>query len=128
MADNIRALHKGTHTSKAAMTSAAEAVRATAQASVAAISAANIDAAAMQSAMAKLQSRSAGGYFGDYKGAEQATMAMGAIIEAMRTAGFMDEASYAAANVKMEKVYAAVGNEDRFVRSSFISAVKALNN
>ena len=128
MADNIRALHKGTHTSKAAMTSAAEAVRATAQASVEALSAANIDGAAMQSAMSKLQGRSADGYFGDYKGAEQATMAMGAIIEAMRVAGFMDEAAYAEANTKMEKVYAAVGNDERFVRSSFISAVKALNN
>ncbi len=32
------------------------------------------------------------------------------------------------ANTKMEKVYAAVGNDERFVRSSFISAVKALNN
>lgn len=128
MASDIRALHKGTHTSRAAMTSAAEAVRATAQASVKALSEATIDQAAMQAAMAKLTERSAQGYFADYTGAEQATMAMGAIIEAMRTAGFMDEATYADANTKMEKVYAAVDNDERYRRSSFISAVKALNN
>ena len=128
LSTDIRNLHKGTHTSKAAMASAAEAVRATAQASVQALSAATIDQAAMQSAMNKLMARSSQGYFADYKGAEQATMAMGAIIEAMRTAGFMDEAAYAEANTKMEKVYAAVDDDERYRRSSFIAAVKGLNN
>lgn len=126
MAANIRALHKAVHTSRQATVAAAEKVRTAAKSAVSTLSAMTVDQAAMQAALQKLIDRSQGGYFADYTSAEQATMALGAMIEAMGAAGFMDTAAYDAANAKMEAVYGAVGNDERYVRSSFVSAVKGL--
>ena len=75
-----------------------------------------------------LASQSSAGYFADYESAEQATMALGAFVEAMRVAGHIDRAGYDNLSKQMEGVYGAVSDDEAFIRGAFISAVKKVNS
>ncbi|MEM7271244.1 MAG: multiheme c-type cytochrome [Pseudomonadota bacterium] len=112
----IADMHKAGQTSMASMTSAASVVRATAKQAVNALAAKEIGKAEMMAAAKKLAQRSAAGYFADYETAEQATMALGAIIEAMRTAGHLDSGGYDNLSQRMEGVYQAVSNDEAYPR------------
>ena len=127
MASDMRALHKAAQTSRGAMTSAASAARETARAAVKALSAKEVGKAEMMKAAKTLAQQSSQGYFADYESAEQATMALGAFVEAMRVAGHIDSAGYDNLSKQMEAVYGAVSNDEAFIRSAFISAVKKVN-
>lgn len=128
MAANIMAVHKGSQTSRAAMLETAKATRATAQAAVKRILAMKVDAAAMRKAMQRLIALGGEGYFADYETAEQATMAMGSVIEAMRIAGFIDAAAYKKVSTRMEEVYAAVADDEKYAPGRYREAVKALSD
>ncbi len=128
MAADMKALHKAAQTSKAAMTSAASAARETARAAVKALAAKQIGKAEMTKAAKTLAAQSASGYYADYESAEQATMAPGAFVEAMRVAGHIDRAGYDNLSKQMEGVYGAVSNDEAFIRSAFIAAVKKVNS
>lgn len=126
MAQHILDIHKASQTSREAMNAAARATKETARQAVEILATKEIDAAAMRKAMETLIERGSQGYFADYETAEQATMAIGAIIEAMRVAGFVDTAGYDRLSAGMEPVYAAVANDERYVVSRFIGAVQSL--
>jgi len=121
---DIKALHKASQTSRAAMTSAASAARETARAAVNALAAKEVGKAEMMAAAKTLAAKSSSGFFADYESAEQATMALGAFIEAMRVAGHLDSAGYDDLSKRMEGVYGAVSNDEAYIRNAFISAVK----
>lgn len=128
MSADMKALHQASQTSKAAMTSAASAARETARAAVKALAAKQIGKAEMTKAAKTLAAQSAAGYYADYESAEQATMALGAFVEAMRVAGHIDRAGYDNLSKQMEAVYGAVSNDEAYIRGAFIAAVKKVNS
>lgn len=128
MSADMKALHKASQTSKAAMTSAASAARETARAAVKALATKQIGKAEMTKAAKTLAAQSAAGYYADYESAEQATMALGAFVEAMRVAGHIDRAGYDNLSKQMEGVYGAVSNDEAYIRGAFIAAVKKVNS
>ncbi|MEO1612955.1 MAG: multiheme c-type cytochrome [Pseudomonadota bacterium] len=127
MAADIKAMHKASQTSRAAMLEAAKKVRSTARSAVQAIAGKTLTAADMRKAMETIVQRSSRGVYVDYESAEQATMALGSIIEAMRVAGFVDAAAYDALSSKMEPVYGSVANDEQYVPSRFFGAVQGLS-
>jgi len=127
MAADIKAIHAGTKTSREAFLEAAKKARSTAQAAVQALVSKDITAADMRQAMETIISKGSKGYFADYETAEQATMALGSIIEAMRVAGQIDAAGYEKLSKQMEAVYAVVANDEQYVRSRFVNAVQGLS-
>ena len=126
MAQHILDIHKASQTSREAMNAAARATKETARQAVEILATREIDASLMRTAMETLIEKGSQGYFADYETAEQATMAIGAIIEAMRVAGFVDTAGYDKLSASMEPVYAAVANDERYLVSRFIGAVQGL--
>ena len=127
MAADIMAMHKASQTSRAAMLEAAKKVRSTAQSAVQALAAKQLTAADMKGAMQNLISKASQDYFLDYETAEQATMALGSIIEAMRVAGFVEAGAYDALSSKMEPVYGSVANDEQFFPGQFSDAVAGLS-
>lgn len=127
MAEDIMAVHKGAQTSREALLAAARAARATAQSAVDILASKPIDAVTMRKTVESLIAKGGKGYFADYETAEQATMAMGAVIEAMRVAGYIDAAGYAKMSKGMEAVYAAVANDEAYVATRYVGAVQALS-
>ena len=79
----------------------------------------------MMKAAKTLSQLSSQGFFADYESAEQATMALGAFVEAMRVAGFVDSAGYDALSKKMEPVYGAVANDEKYLPTQFVGAVRS---
>lgn len=127
MRADILALHKASQTSREAVLEAAAKTKATARAAVNALAAKKIDAAEMRGVMDVLIARGTKGYFADYETAEQATMAMGSIVEAMRVAGYIDAAAYKKISSTMEAVYAAVADDERYIPSTYVAAIQALS-
>lgn len=62
--------------------------------------------------------------FTNYGGAEQATMALSAIITTMRNVGQIDSAKFQTAQAALNKVYATVEKDDAFKPSTFVAALK----
>jgi hypothetical protein len=54
-------------------------------------------------------------------------MAMGAIIEAKKTAGHIDEGRYESLMAELEKAYAAIENDERYARDAFRDASQGLS-
>lgn len=127
MAADIKAMHAASQTSRAAMLDAAKKVRSTARAAVQAIAGKSLSAGDMRQAMQTIAGRASKNVYSDYESAEQATMALGSLIEAMRVAGFVDAAAYDALSAKMEPVYGSVANDEQFIPSTFAGAVKGLS-
>ena len=63
------------------------------------------------------------GEYRDYPGAEQATMALSAIVEAMRQSGDIDSAQYEALNAVLDQAYAAVAKDEEYKSAVFIAAL-----
>ncbi len=127
MAADIKAMHAATQTSREAFQEAAKKTRSTARAAVQALVSKEIGADDMRQAMQAIITKGSNGYFADYETAEQATMALGSIIEAMRVAGHIDSAGYEKLSKQMEAVYGVVANDEQYVPSQFIGAVGNLS-
>ncbi|MFQ5763763.1 MAG: multiheme c-type cytochrome [Rhodospirillales bacterium] len=65
------------------------------------------------------------GEFVDYPGAEQATMALGAIINAMKNTGSITEDQFGVMNKALKGVLAAVDKDEAYVHKTFVAALKA---
>ncbi|MEO0360655.1 MAG: multiheme c-type cytochrome [Pseudomonadota bacterium] len=127
MRQDIRAMHAATQESREAMLTAARKLRATAKAAVQSIANRQLSAADMRRAMQTMIEKGSKGFFADYESAEQATMALGSMIEAMRVAGFINNAGYDELSSKMEPVYGAVANDEQFAPARFVGAVRSLS-
>lgn len=127
MAADIKAMHRATQTSREAFQDAAKKTRSTARAAVEAIASKELSGADMKGAMQAIITKGSKGYFADYETAEQATLAMGSILEAMRVAGHINSAAYEQISTKMEPVYASVANDEKYVPAQFIGAVRSLS-
>lgn len=65
------------------------------------------------------------GEFVDYPGAEQATMALGAIINAMKDTGSITEDQFGVMNKALKGVLAAVDKDEAYQHKTFLAALKA---
>ena len=64
------------------------------------------------------------GEYRDYPGAEQATMALSAIVETMRNTGAIDNGQFEALNAALAKSYAAVEKAEEYQSATFVAALK----
>ena len=64
------------------------------------------------------------GEYRDYPGAEQATMALSAIVDTMRNTGAINDSQFKALNAALQKVYTAVEKDEEYQSAAFVSALK----
>jgi len=64
------------------------------------------------------------GEYRDYPAAEQATMALSAIVETMRNTGAINNSQFEALNAALLKSYAAVEKAEEYQAAMFVSALK----
>jgi hypothetical protein len=127
MAANIQAVHGSLYKDQAALETAAADTHATARRAVEVLTGKQLSAQDMTRALATVAKLGAEGVYVDYEHAEQATMAMGAIIEAKKTAGHIDEGRYESLMAELEKAYAAIENDERYARDAFRDASQGLS-
>jgi hypothetical protein len=126
LAEDLRALHAAVMTDAGALQEAAERTAGTARQAIELLVPRPLDPDQMARTLAELARMGSEGVYTDYELAEQATMAMGAVIEARRVAGEADDAAYARLTAELEKAYAAIENDERYARSDFRAASEAM--
>jgi hypothetical protein len=126
LAADLGGLHAAMAKSPEALVAAANGAAATARQAIEAIKAYDFSDAQMGRMLQLLSARGAEGGFVDFEAAEQATMAMGSVIEAKKLAAYIDEAKYERLLGELEKAYAAIKNEERFARADFRKAAEAV--
>jgi hypothetical protein len=62
--------------------------------------------------------------FTDYAGAEQSTMALSALISAMRNIGMVNDAQFTALNGLLDKAYETVKNDEAYKPAAFVEAMQ----
>jgi hypothetical protein len=67
------------------------------------------------------------GDYVDYSGAEQATMALGSIVAALKSSGAVDQNQYASLKTALDKCYDAVAKDDSYQPRTFVAALQDLN-
>ena len=77
----------------------------------------------MQAILRGLISEAGVGETFDYAAAEQATMALGAVISAMRASGAIDEAQLEKFNAALERCYAATADDELYRPADFAAAI-----
>ncbi|MGQ0676346.1 MAG: hypothetical protein ACT4N4_09740 [Rhodospirillales bacterium] len=77
----------------------------------------------MQAVLRGLISEAGVGEMFDYAAAEQATMALGAIISAMRGSGAIDQAQLEKFNAALERCYAATADDELYRPADFAAAI-----
>ncbi len=126
LAATIREVHAAVKSDATALRTAASRAASIARRAVIALEAGDLTPAQMAEALRAVAADGAQGAFVDYEVAEQATMAMGSVIEAQRMFGGASEADYERLTAELEKAYSAIENDERFARSDFVSASEAV--
>ena len=119
-----RALHLATRTSNAALLEAAKALKAVTDQLVDKFAKHNFGKADMSALLAGVIDLGLNGEYQDYPGAEQATMALSAIINAMLNVGAIDKKQFGPLNAALEKCYAAVEKDEAYNPRAFVTALK----
>lgn len=120
-----RALHKATAKSFDALLGQAKALREIAIRLRARFAAHNFGADDMRALLSGVLDYGLKGEFVDYPGAEQATMALGAIITAMKNTGAVTKDQFNAMNEALNSVFATVDKDEAYRHKSFVAALKA---
>lgn len=121
-----RKLHSASQTSYGALGAAAKDLKATAESAAAMLSTKTFDKATMLALFNAVKDAGIKGRYVDYVAAEQAAMALGAISDAMKQAGFVSEAQYNALSGQIAAVFKAVEKDEAYSRSQFKTALKGL--
>lgn len=77
----------------------------------------------MQALLSGVVANGLAGEYRDYPGAEQATMALSAIVDAMFRAGDIDNGKFDALNAALEKCYKAVEKDEEYQPAAFVAAL-----
>ena len=77
----------------------------------------------MQALLSGVVASGLAGEYQDYPGAEQATMALGAIVDAMFQSGVIDSGQFNALNTALEQCYAAVEKDEEYTSATFVAAL-----
>ncbi len=119
-----QALHKATRASNAALLEAAKALKLVADKLVDKFAKHKFAEADMSALLAGVIDLGLKGEYQDYPGAEQATMALSAIINAMLNVGAIDKQQFEPLNAALEKSYAAVEKDEEYSPQAFVTALK----
>ncbi len=120
-----RALHKATAKSFDALLGQARALREVAVGLRARFAAHEFGADDMRALLSGVLDYGLKGEFVDYPGAEQAAMALGAIITAMKNTGAVTKDQFNAMNDALNSVFATVDKDEAYRHKSFVAALKA---
>jgi len=118
-----QALHQSTRASDAAFLEAAKALKAVTDKLVDKFADHKFGEADMSALLAGVIDLGLDGEYQDYPGAEQATMALSAIMNAMRNVGAVDKEQFEALNAALEKCYAAVEKDEEYSPQAFVTAL-----
>lgn len=125
--EQVLALHQASVTGPEAMTNAAKAVKATADALMDTFAKHNFGGDDVKGLMTSVIDNGLAGEFVDYAAAEQATMAAGSLLATWRKLG-MDEATFNKVNTALDKAYEAVENDESFKPTTYRSALQGLKD
>lgn len=82
-------------------------------------------AESMQALLSGVIAEGLSGEYVDYAAAEQATMALGSILSAMRIAGVVDEGQYNAMNEALNGLFEAVAKDEEYRPPAYVEALRA---
>jgi len=122
----LRGLHAAAIQGPDAMASAARGVKESADRLLAAFAKHSFGRADLVALLNGVLGMGLGGEFLDYAAAEQATMAMASIVNAMRDTGVTDEAQRKALDAAMNRAYEAVGKDEQYKPAAFVEALKQI--
>jgi hypothetical protein len=126
--EQSRALHRASQQGERQWTAAARALRASALKAADVFAGHEFGQRDMQALLDMLVGEGNRGEYIDYVAAEQTTMAIGAILEAMRSAGWIDEAEYERSAQVMDEMYAAVKDDERYRPTAHLAALRRLQS
>ena len=118
------ALHKASTESYEAMLEAAKAIRETVRTLIVSFAEQEFDTEQMLALLNGVVEEGLLGAYVDYAAAEQATMAIGAIVAAMKTAGAINDKQHKAMAAILEKGYQAVAKDEEYTPAAFVTALK----
>ncbi len=122
-----RALHAATAQGMDAVATAASAMRGIVDPLVTRLAQTRFEGKAMGELLRAVIREGLGREYTDYAAAEQATMAIAAILNAMKRGGHIDEAQYKRYDAVLDKAYKAVERDEAFKPKDFIAALDALD-
>jgi hypothetical protein len=122
-----RALHQAVMRGNDATVSAATAVKAVTEPLVARLATTTMDAGDMRKLMSALIARSSQGEYGDYAAAEQVTMALASIADAMKTSGALSNDQFRAVNRALDRCYEAVEKDEEYDQRRFVTAIQGVS-
>ena len=126
VSEDARRLHRASQSSTNAWTEAAKGLRATANAAADRFAATNFDEATMRALLDALVAEGRRGEYTDYVAAEQTTMAIGTIAQAMSDAGLLENSEFDQLAGVMEQLYAAVENDERYEPTVHLKALQGI--
>lgn len=118
------ALHQASTKGPDAMVTAARQLKQTTSALVGRFAGHSFGARDMQALLAGLVREGKTGEFQDYAAAEQATMAMSSIINAMKAAGVVDDARFNAMKAALDKCYEATNKDEAYKPTEYLKALE----
>jgi hypothetical protein len=122
--ERVLALHQASTKNSAALVAAANALKTTTQDVTKRIQAAAPNGAQMSALADGIIDHAARGDYQNYAAAEQATMALSSLIDAMKDAGTLSPAQVKTAVKALDPCYAAVAKDEAYVPSAFTAAVQ----
>ena len=126
--NRTKALHQASQTGHEATLAAAKAMKVVTAGIPERIAGINMNGSEMRALLTGVIEFGLRGEFVDYAAAEQATMALSAILEAMKRAGTLSGAQYDALNGSLGKCYAAVEKDEAYNPRRFLEALQALES
>ena len=124
LSGQLRGLHAAAVQGPDALASAARGVKESADRLVAAFAKHAFGKPDLMALMNGVLSTGLGGEFMDYAGAEQATMALASIVNALKDTGAIDEAQRKALDVAMNRAYESVAKDEQYKPAAFVEAMK----
>lgn len=122
-----RALHAATDQGADAVAAAARMLRETVTPMIARLAQHRFDASGMTALLRGVIRDGVNREYVDYAAAEQATMALSAILTAMRRGGSINETKFKAYNDVLDRAYKAVEKDEEFRPASFVAALNELD-
>ena len=124
--EQTKALHRATTLSKEATFQAANALKASIEASLPKVSSYPFEAKSLGRVLASLVRDADAGDFGDFSGAEQAALAAQSVVSGFEAGGAIDKAKADALNRLVDQMNATVENGDNYQRARFVQTLRNL--
>jgi hypothetical protein len=120
----IRSLHRESVRDRAALQAAAQRLAGLAQGLATGFAGRTFGPAELRKLFTALLQAGSQGDFSDYASAEQATMALAALIDALKTLGMVEPGTHKTLQSALEPCYSAVSSDATFKPESFVTAIR----